>query len=364
MAKAKKLPSGSWRCLVYSHTEKILDKKTGEMKDKRVYESFTSNIPGPAGKRDAELQAARFAARKEQRTIAAQADMTFGDAMDAYIKSRESVLSPRTIMDYQRIRKNEIQSLMDIKLNRITQTAIQEAINLESMNHSPKTVRNTHGLISAVLGQYRPDLRLTTALPQKIRPELYIPSDNEIKYLIEYIAETELELPVLLAAFGPMRRGEISALTTDNITGNRVHVCKNMVLSPEHKWIIKQPKSYAGDRYIDYPKFVAEKWQGIHGNVTQLNPDMISNRFKRILKRAGLPHFRFHDLRHYSASIQHALGIPDAYIMQRGGWQTDGVLKAVYRHTMSDRQAEMNQITNGHFEELCNMKYNTNNKNP
>ncbi len=38
MAKAKKLPSGSWRCLVYSHTEKVLDKKTGLMKDKRVYE--------------------------------------------------------------------------------------------------------------------------------------------------------------------------------------------------------------------------------------------------------------------------------------------------------------------------------------
>ena len=59
MAKAKKLPSGSWRCLVYSHTEKVLDKKTGTMKDKRIYESFTSTIPGSAGKRDAELQAAK-----------------------------------------------------------------------------------------------------------------------------------------------------------------------------------------------------------------------------------------------------------------------------------------------------------------
>ncbi len=60
-------------------------------------------------------------------------------------------------------------------------------------------------------------------------------------------------------------------------------------------------------------------------------------------KIAGLPHFRFHD--HEALFGQHParpLGIPDAYIMQRGGWQTDGVLKAVYRHTMSDRQEEMN----------------------
>ena len=47
MAKAKKLPSGSWRCLVYSHTEKVRDAKTGEWKNKRVYESFTSDDPSP-----------------------------------------------------------------------------------------------------------------------------------------------------------------------------------------------------------------------------------------------------------------------------------------------------------------------------
>ena len=253
---------------------------------------------------------------------------------------------------------------MDIKLSRITQVLIQEAINMESIKHSPKTVRNTHGLISAVLSQYRPDLRLTTALPKKVRPDLYIPSDAEIKRLIEYASGTEMELPVLLAAFGPMRRGEISALTTDNISGNRVHVCKNMVLNENRQWIIKHPKSYAGDRFIDYPDFAAEKRQGITGNITALNPNMITDRFLNVLKMADLPHFRFHDLRHYSASIQHALGIPDAYIMQRGGWQTDGVLKAVYRHTMSDRQTEMNDRANAHFTDLCNTKYNIKQKNP
>ncbi len=361
MAKAKKLPSGSWRCLVYSHTERVLDKKTGKLKDKRIYESFTSNIPGPAGKRDAELQAARFAADKERKNVT-QTDLTFGEALDTYIKYREAVLSPRTIMEYRRARQRDIQSLMGIKLRKLSQENIQEAINLESLHHSPKTVRNIHGLISAVLGQYRPDMRLTTVLPKKVRPDLYIPSDGEIQRLMEYVTGTEMELPVLLAAFGPMRRGEIAALTTDNISGNRVHVCRNMVLNSNREWVVKQPKSYAGDRFIDYPDFVAEKWQKLTGNVTELNPNMITSRFWHLLKNAGLPHFRFHDLRHYSASIQHALGIPDAYIMQRGGWQTDGVLKAVYRHTMSDRQEEMNDRANAHFTDLCNTKCNTKRK--
>ena len=65
MPTAKKLPSGSWRCQVYSHTEE-LKQPDGTTKKKRIYESFTSDIPGPKGKRMAEKMAAEFAVRKEQ----------------------------------------------------------------------------------------------------------------------------------------------------------------------------------------------------------------------------------------------------------------------------------------------------------
>ena len=79
-------------------------------------------------------------------------------------------------------------------------------------------------------------------------------------------------------------------------------------------------------------------------------------------EKTGMSHFRFHDLRHYSASIQHALGIPDAYIMQRGGWGSDTVLKSVYRHVLEDKTEQMNKIANGYFENLCNTKYHTKEK--
>lgn len=110
-------------------------------------------------------------------------------------------------------------------------------------------------------------------------------------------AGTDMELPILLAAFGPMRRGEICCLQSENISGNIVHVCANMVLDQNRNWILKSPKSYAGDRYIDYPDFVAQKWKGIKGPITNLHPNNITDRFQDCLKKAGLPHFRFHDLR-------------------------------------------------------------------
>jgi integrase len=175
---------------------------------------------------------------------------------------------------------------------------------------------------------------------------------------------TPLELPIMLAAFGPMRRGEICALDTDHIKGNIVIVALNMVMIKSGEYVIKQPKSYAGYRNIEYPRFVADKWKGLNGRVTNLDPDQLSYRFRALLKKSGLPYFRFPDLRHYCASIQHALGVPDAYIMARGGWGSDGVLKNVYRHAMDSRVTDMNNIANDHFSKLCNSKCNSENSNP
>lgn len=355
MPKAKKLPSGSWRCQVYSHTEEILQ-SDGTTKQKRIYKSFTCDVKGPKGKRIAEKLATEWAEEKEN--VAKVHDITIGEAIDRYIESRENVLSPRTIMDYKRIRKNDLQSLMGLKIATVSQDDIQRAINIDAQKHSPKTVRNNHGLISAVMKEFRPNFAINTRLPRKVRPDLYVPTDAEIQALIQEISGTVMELPVLLAAFGPMRRGEICALNSDDISRNVVHVCKNMVITENGDWKIKAPKSYNGDRFIDYPDFVAEKWEKKTGRIVDLTPDDITNKFKYCLKRAGLPHFRFHDLRHYSASIQHALGVPDAYIAARGGWDMN-TLNGIYKHVLKDKNSEMNTTVNNHFNELYHTKCNT-----
>ena len=69
-------------------------------------------------------------------------------------------------------------------------------------------------------------------------------------------------------------------------------------------------------------------------------------------KDNGLKRFRFHDLRHYSASIRHALNIPDAYIMQEGGWSSDSTLKSVYRHALDDEQDKMADIAIKYFDAI------------
>ena len=360
MPTARKLPSGSWRCQVFSHFEEIRQ-PDGTVKKKRIYKSFTCDIPTAKGKREAERIAAAWAAEKES---ASKYNKTVGTAMDEYIESRTSVLSPSTIREYKRSRRCDLQGLMNIKLYALTQEMVQNEINHESLNHSPKSVRNMHGLLSAVLRQYRPEFVLTTALPKKRPPSLHIPLDSDVKKVMDYVSGTEMEIPILLAAFGPMRRGEIAALDSEHISGNIIHIEFSMALNENNEWVKKSPKSISGDRYIEFPDFVVEKLKDIDGPITDLKPNQISDRFIDIIKRTGVEKFRFHDLRHYSASIQHALGIPDAYIMQRGGWGNDTVLKTVYRHTLEDKSKEMNAIANNHFSQLYNTKCNTDKENP
>ena len=87
MAKAKKLKSGTWRVLVFSHFEQVDGVK------KRRYESFTAPT-----KAEAELKAAQFANNKDR---IRSGKLTVGDAIERYISSRKNTLSPSTLKTYK-----------------------------------------------------------------------------------------------------------------------------------------------------------------------------------------------------------------------------------------------------------------------
>lgn len=338
MATAKKLPSGSYRCQIFSHYEYVNGKR------KRIYESFTADT-----KREAERQAAVWAANKEMER---PENITVIEAINQYISMKEPVLSPTTIAGYKRIRNNYFTDIGTCSLRKLNNTTVQTWIGSLSARVSPKSVRNIYGLFCSAVDMFCPDIKLKATLPAKKKPELYTPNDDDIKKLLSHIQGTELEIAVLLAAFGPMRRGEICALESSDIDGNIVTVSKSMVVDIDKVWHVKQPKTYSSYRKIEYPDFVIERIKGIEGRIVKATPDQISGRFRRAVNFTRLPYFRFHDLRHYAASIMHAIGVPDQYIMARGGWKTDNVMKSVYLSAISSEQQRQDQVINAHFRSM------------
>ena len=349
MATAKKLPSGNYRCRVY----------LGKVNGKDSYKSFTAPT-----KKEAELNATKFLVERDNaRKITPKNHSTFSDALSKYIAKREIVLSPSTIKGYKSLEgriKKRFPTFCQTKICDITQDDVQEVVNELTKTLSPKTVRNFHGLISAVLDK---EFVLNTTLPQKKIPNLYIPKDEDIKKLLEVVKDTEMEIPILLGAFGMMRRSEICGLSMDDIDfkNNVIHVRQSLVMGADKKWHLKAPKTTSSDRFVHVPEFVIKKIES-RGYITTYKAGSITDTLAEILERNNIPHFRFHDLRHYSASIRHALGIPDAYIMQEGGWKTDTVLKSVYRHAMKDKEDEMIEKAIGHFNKIYDTKHDTNKK--
>ena len=86
--------------------------------------------------------------------------------------------------------------------------------------------------------------------------------------------------------------------------------------------------------------------------LVSLSAHAINMRFSRLLKKNGLPHMTFHNLRHENASIMAALQIPDIYAQERGGWKTDKVMKRVYQHTFESGRIAADNKIDAFFEKM------------
>lgn len=328
---AKKLPSGKYRARLF-----LGEDENG----KKHYKSFTANT-----KREAEKLALNYEA--EMKT---PEKITFKAAMDDYIESKENILSPSTLRGYKQMEKY-YEPIKDKDISEINQNAVTHFINDFAADHSPKTVRNCYGLLYSVIKAKIPEKEFHTSMPQKKVNEYYIPTDEEIKKLLEYTKEHryDLYIAVLLASIGTLRRSEVCGLYSSDVRGNTIHVHNTMVQDKDKNWVLKPvAKNGSSDRYIEYPQHVIDALPK-SGKICNMSPDQITNNFGRTLKRLGLPSFRFHDLRHYAATIMHAMGIPEAYIMERGGWKTNTVLNQVYRGTRSDFSKKYSDQANAYF---------------
>ncbi len=268
---------------------------------------------------------------------------TFSDAMQHFIKVKTPVLSPSTMREYVGARKvflDRFPEFCSLALSDIRQGHIQDIVNsLVSKGLSPKTVRNYVGFISSVLSTAAYRMPIAT-LPQKIRPEYNVPSEETMMEVMKAAAGTNLEIPLSLAIFG-LRRGEICALKPEDIDGNIVHIHRAVVRNVDGKLVEKTTKTYESDRYIQIPDDLADKIRR-QGYVIDCCPENFTRRFIAFLKKESIEPFRLHDLRHFFVSYCHnVLRLPDAQIQKLGGWKTDYVMKSRYLQSMNEKQSAM-----------------------
>lgn len=70
------------------------------------------------------------------------------------------------------------------------------------------------------------------------------------------------------------------------------------------------------------------------------HPHLLSETFKRLVTRSGLPRIRFHDLRHTHATLLLKAGVPIKVVSERLGHSTPGFTMATYQHVIPGMQQE------------------------
>ena len=274
--------------------------------------------------------------------------MTLYDAYGEYISSREHLLSPASVRSYKGLQKSSFPSLMNRNIFRITEEDAQKDVNQMATENSPKTIRDKVALLNSVLKAYR-GITFDLYLPQRKKKELYIPTKEEVDKLLEFVRNTEWEVPILLASHCGLRRGEIAALTWDDIDfeHDTIHINKALGVTDDNSYKLKPPKSYAGYRDADMPqivKIVLLRLSEEQKPLIAISINTMSNKFPSVLQRANLHTFRFHDLRHYFASRLLALGVPDLYVIRIIGHSTTSMLKEHYQHILSDEDKRYREM--------------------
>lgn len=318
MATAKKLPSGNYRVNLY--IGKDID-------GKRKYKSFTAPT-----KKGAEYLAAEYNHTRKENTADS---MLLHTAVENYINIKENVMSPATIRSYRSILRNDIPQLMNAKLKDIDQQLVQSVFNSFAADHSPKTCRNVHGLISAVLKMYRSEIILNTTMPPRSKRDIYVPDNEEVAKIALLVENTELEVPFLLATQCGLRASEISGLEVSAVNNDCIEINQARVRS-ERGEVLKTPKSYSGFRRVPISPSLKDFLiaHSVDERVFPYSSDWITHHWSTFRDSHNLPrHLNFHALRHYFPSRCLLMGMPQKYIAEIMGHSSVNMIEKVYQHT-------------------------------
>jgi integrase len=230
---------------------------------------------------------------------------------------------------------------------------------------SGSTVHKMHdilrrGLAQAMKWHLIPRNVAETATPPRPAPkEMQALSADEARKLLEAAAEDRLEALYVLAIHTGMRQGELLALRWQDVDlENAVASVRRTLTRSGGKVVFGEPKTKKSRRSIRLTPQAVEALRAhlrrqlrdieILGDRYQdqglvfttdtggpINPSNLRQRsFASLLKRAGLPHMRFHDLRHTCATLLLSRGVHPKFVQELLGHATIAITLDTYSHVM------------------------------
>lgn len=202
--------------------------------------------------------------------------------------------------------------------------------------------------------------------PQRAHYEMKPLSVEQAKHLLETAKGHPLEALFMLALTTGLRRGEILALKWSDIDfGKRtIQVQRIFTRAPGNRYIEAEPKTKKSRRSVTLTVRVVDllkqhrkrqleakllagsQWEE-HNLVfctslgTPFNPSKLIERFNTLVKKAELPHMRFHDLRHSAATILLAMNVHPKIVQELLGHNQISMTMDLYSHVLPGLQEDV-----------------------
>jgi integrase len=347
MRKLTKRKEGRYRLIV-----RVYDATTGKNKPLPVY-GYT--IP------EVEARSAELTHKRNVGDITNPGKLTVAGYLDAWLKSYKGKLAEYTINAYENYIDKHISKdgLGNILLLKLMPMHIESFYNNErEKGFSEKTILQEHHILHrAFKFAVRNNLLSKNICDLVDAPSsddflIKIYDEDKFNKLLYYVAGTKDELPILLAGMCGLRRSEVFGLNwlDVNIDTGNISVNKVAVYSKKEKaWILKdKPKNKSSKRTFAIPSeilpiFKQRKGIGLvccNDDGSIVSGGTYSHRFAWLLKKLDLPHIRFHDLRHFNATMMLKYGVSDKEAAGRLGHATPNTLRTTYQHILDSMKTD------------------------
>lgn len=269
----------------------------------------------------------------------AEMDLTFEQLMRKWLATRREDVKESTYAHYTNLLNNHIlPELGGCFLSRLSAESIDGF--LKDMLHTGR-VDGNGGLSSKTVADIRSVLMMGLEFAQRqgypclVNTKIFAPKVRKnAKKILTHEEQEQLErylfghmdtlaLGILIALYGGLRIGELCALKWEDIRPETgiVNVCKTMiriqnlgenaVSHSKTRILISSPKTESSNRFVPLPSFfspILKQYQGkneefvLTGRADSMEPRRYLEKYKQILKHAGLESFTFHTLRHTFAT--------------------------------------------------------------
>ena len=200
--------------------------------------------------------------------------------------------------------------------------------------------------------------------PRPRRKELQVLDQQATEAILEAASGTRMEAPIGIAIATGMRRGEVLGLRWPDIDEAVTYAQVSRTLQNTTEGLVfEQPKTRRSRRKVVLPAFLkpylerqkadqalrrealGEAWVNEDVVVdfvdgSPWNPDSFTPAWAAFLRRAGLPHVRFHDLRHAHATLMLSKGVHPKIVSERLGHASIGITLDPYSHVLPAMQQE------------------------